>query len=607
CLAQRWRTKYMATKEFPGVDAVKTELKLDGVVKGDISKAGEHDWIKVRLVKGQGYKMVVTGAASQMGTLEDPALQVYGADGKPTKGIIFNTFTTNSNRVRRSDEFRGFYFRGETGDYYMRFSSNNAAKTGSYTAHIRHVVKGADDYKTVGNKDPKTGLYPVPKDLTPLKDGGSITGSLNRILGTNDADSFKVNLVKGRTYTFDGTPDGSKGLPLTTGVKLELFSQDGKLLAEKNGGPTGWKTKLTFTAKESGSFALRVNGGIYPTGEYKVQMSSVGPAPKDDAAADATTKRSLTMGQVATGNIETAGDEDWIKVRLEKGKAYQFAAAGASTGNGTLDDPSLELVDAKGNRVAIPISDLGKGKNELGSFYNNKATGDYFLRVKSGDAKATGSYQVNVRQVPSGGDDGDATVADHKNYLSENETASGTIGKYDTDRYQSYLTKGREYSFTLEADSSKAAAMATNGKVSVLDENMKEVATKVVTKNGRTTVSFVAAETKYYYFEVFGTRGFVAEGDYKVALSGRAAPAPKPQSLRSVSQSLSAPAAASPAAEQVEKKVDAVVASASSAPAPTPSSKLKSVAAGLSTSGSVAGATKTGCKRKAAAAGLASA
>ncbi|WP_371229822.1 hypothetical protein [Roseovarius sp. 2305UL8-3] len=579
----------MATHDkFPGADAVTDELKLDGIVKGDISKAGETDWIKVHLVKGQGYKLVVTGKNSRMGTLEDPTLQVFGADGKPTKGIFFNDFITNSNRIRRSDEFRGFVFSGETGDYYLKVGSRDAAKTGSYSAHIRHVVEGADEYTTVGTLDPKTGLYPVPKDLTPLKDGASIKGSLNRILGTEDSDSFKVNLVKGRTYTFDASPDGSKGLPLTTGVSLELFSQDGKLVKDVPAAPTGWDSKLTFTAKESGSYALRVNGGIYPTGEYKVSMSSVGPAPKDDAAGDATTKRSAKLGEVLSGNIETSGDQDWVKVRLEKGKQYQLLAAGAASGNGTLNDPQIDIVDAKGNLVSPEWGrqDWGQGKDELRRYSHIfHETGDYYIRVRSGDTAGTGSYKFAVRERPSR-DDGDATFSNFKNYLSEGDSAKGTLVMGDTDQYQAYLTKGRQYSFTLEADNSGAAGIERRPDIKVLDGLGNAINAKVSTANGKTTVTFTASQTDYAYFK-FSNPTFLDGGDYKVSLSGKAAPAPKTVSLASLSPHVRADAAQAGA----------------EASSPSP---LRSVASGLGVRQSVSGLRRPDDRSLSGAAGLAS-
>ena len=59
----------------------------------------------------------------------------------------------------------------------------------------------------------------------------------------------------------------------------------------------------------------------------------------DDYTRDSSTTGVLRVGDSATGELESGGDIDWIKVRLQAGKTYRIDLEGLPTGAGTLPDP----------------------------------------------------------------------------------------------------------------------------------------------------------------------------------------------------------------------------------------------------------------------------
>ncbi|MEM9576897.1 MAG: T9SS type A sorting domain-containing protein [Pseudomonadota bacterium] len=576
----------MATNEkFPGADAVKEELKLDTLTQGDIGKANEHDWIKVTLPsKGQ---LWVSGASTGNGTLVDPTVDVYSADGKMLKSITRGNFGVGKNEALSLFD---------AGTYYVRIKSADPKATGTYSV-VARTFELDGDLANVSRLERNRNTKRVLKDGQTAHDRSDLS---------YDVDPYKVELVAGRRYTFTSTPDASKGAAMFGSTLMLYNDKDEKLAGETNGEISD---TLTFEAKESGTYYLTVASGLYRFGDYKVSMSSVGPAPKDDFAGDATTKRAAKMGEVISGNIETAGDQDWVKVQLERGKQYQVVAAGVGSGVGTLADPDIEVVDANGKPVQFFSSraDWGQGQDELKRYMHiGVESGEYFVRVKSGSADGTGTYKFAIRER-STQDDGDATVNNHKNLLEEGGTAKGSLIFADSDQYQAYLTKGRQYSFTLEADNSGAAGIARRPNIQVLDGLGNTIDAKLTNADGKTTVTFTASETDYAYFK-FNNPTYLDGGDYIVSLTGKEAPAPKPQSLRSVSQSLSA-AGQAPAAERAEPSADAIVAAGASAPAPeaAPSAGLTNVAAGLGASNSAPSAGSCDSRRLNGAAGLASA
>ena len=116
------------------------------------------------------------------------------------------------------------------------------------------------------------------------------------------------------------------------------------------------------------------------------------------------------IGSSVTGNIESATDRDWFRVRFNGRigeRVYWLELKGADTGEGTLPDPLIVgIYDRQGNY--IPYSrvlgqsltwnnDSGYGRNAITDF-TEPCAGDYFVAV-AGFEGSTGAYTLSVTDI----------------------------------------------------------------------------------------------------------------------------------------------------------------------------------------------------------------
>ena len=129
-----------------------------------------------------------------------------------------------------------------------------------------------------------------------------------------------------------------------------------------------------------------------------------------DLPAGTSTSGQAPIGSSVTGNIESATDRDWFRVRFNGRigeRVYWLELKGADTGDGTLPDPLIVgIYDRQGNY--IPFShivgqsktrdnDSGYGRNAITDF-TAPCAGDYFVAV-AGFEGSTGAYTLSVTDI----------------------------------------------------------------------------------------------------------------------------------------------------------------------------------------------------------------
>ena len=129
-----------------------------------------------------------------------------------------------------------------------------------------------------------------------------------------------------------------------------------------------------------------------------------------DLPAGTSASGRAPIGSSVTGNIESATDRDWFRVRFDGRigeRVYWLELKGADTGDGTLEDPLIVgIYDRQGNY--IPYShvlgqsltwnnDSGYGRNAITDF-TEPCAGDYFVAV-AGNEGSTGSYTLSVTDI----------------------------------------------------------------------------------------------------------------------------------------------------------------------------------------------------------------
>ena len=178
------------------------------------------------------------------------------------------------------------------------------------------------------------------------------------------------------------------------------------------------------------------------TGGYEVSLRQV----TDDYPATPATTATVTVGGMATGEIEQAGDADWFKVEnLEAGKAYLVDLMGAQTGDGTLRDPYLAGIhNAGGARISgTSNDDRGAGTNSRVRFAP-ASDGTYFVAAR-GAGDRIGTYTLAVTQQP---DDFDASTTGTTGTVTVGGTATGEIeAEGDLDWFEVTLEANKTYRF----------------------------------------------------------------------------------------------------------------------------------------------------------------
>ena len=129
-----------------------------------------------------------------------------------------------------------------------------------------------------------------------------------------------------------------------------------------------------------------------------------------DLPAGTSASGRAPIGSSVTGNIESATDRDWFRVRFDGRigeRVYWLELKGADTGDGALPDPLIVgIYDRQGNY--IPYShvlgqsltwnnDSGYGRNAITDF-TEPCAGDYFVAV-AGNEGSTGSYTLSVTDI----------------------------------------------------------------------------------------------------------------------------------------------------------------------------------------------------------------
>ena len=182
----------------------------------------------------------------------------------------------------------------------------------------------------------------------------------------------------------------------------------------------------------------------------------------DDYSQDRSTAGALRAGASLTGELETRGDVDWIKVRLQAGKTYRIDLEGLPTRAGTLDDPKLLGIHDYRTRL---LPDTGDDDGGIGYnsrlFFSADRYGDYYVAVGA-RGNRTGTYKLLVEEV--GADDyPDGRLGD----LRIEAPARGEIElPGDRDRFEVRLEAGRTY--RIDIDGSPVAARQIDGRLYAL-------------------------------------------------------------------------------------------------------------------------------------------
>jgi len=399
--------------DFAGTAAttgVVTAATTGTAVSGDIGTAGDTDWFRVSLTAGASYRFRLTNT-----TL--PASHLYLRNSAGT--ALASDIDGNGNPEI-------VYTAATTGTYYLDARAATATATGTYTIAADNLSLVDDFAATIAT----TGT------VTPAVLGTAVSGTIGT---AGDTDWFRTTLTAGAAYR----------LRLTNGTlaagHLYLRNSAGTVLTsdiDGNGNP-----EILYTPTVTGTYFLDARAATATgTGTYTVAIDNLSLA--DDYAATTATTGAITVGTTVTGNIGVAADVDWLRVTLTAGTLYQFDGRGSAAFNGTLADPTMQLLNSSGT-VLRTDNDSGDG-SDARILYTPTASGAHYVAMRSTSATATGTYTVGVTANP---DDFAATTAT-TGVANVGSATSGIVERAgDRDWFRAILTAGTTYSIEVCATS----------------------------------------------------------------------------------------------------------------------------------------------------------
>ena len=368
-----------AGEDFSANTSTRGRVAVGETATGNIGTHGDRDWFAVELVAGREYQIDLRGSATQDGTLSDPYLRgIHDAEGN----LISRT---------RNDDWGGTYNSQVT--FTATESGTHYIAAGSFTG-----TRGTYELEVTDNS---------PLDVQdPVAQGDSALPMI-RVAdaeATEGDDTWIVFRV-----TLDRAASGPVTVSYTT---ANGTAQAGTDYLEAYGaltfaaGETEKTVRVTIVddaVEDSGeTFRLVLSD---PTGAELADAEAVGTILNteraDDYAADTTTTGTVSVGGSQTGELESAGDADWMKVTLVGGTRYVIDYEGAETGRGTLFDPYLRGVyDANGNLIS------GTTNNNGGQGFNSRidftpdSSGTYFLGLgTTSPFLPGGTYRVRVTEI----------------------------------------------------------------------------------------------------------------------------------------------------------------------------------------------------------------
>ena len=217
--------------------------------------------------------------------------------------------------------------------------------------------------------------WPTATDL-PLN--GSASGTIDP---EDDTDFFKLQLSEETEIAIR-----SSGFPDTIG---ELYNSGSQYVAGNDDGdlPGGLYNFLIRTRLAAGTYYLNVSSlADSSRGPFSVYATAI--TEPGNTIADA---QQLTLGGVAGGSIDPAGDEDYFSLTLDERTHVIVGGVSQETGI------SAQLLDSNGMSAPVDSTQL----SSWFVFQGTLGAGTYHLKVTGKESTDTGRY--TVRAIVEGG------------------------------------------------------------------------------------------------------------------------------------------------------------------------------------------------------------
>ena len=421
--------------DLPGDTATAGRLVVDGAgVEGQHASARDADWYAVELDAGVDYQFDVVDAPPVY------LLKIHDDQGTELRTSAIAPAGGPPNWYQHPNRVNSLPFRtNQAGAYYVSIASPKGghAPDRVYTLSARSDDHPADTSTTaVAELGEPTRVYLMRTSSDPDD------------TATDDVDWVRVSLLANvpyhisfdvgkcpQTAVIEGIHDADgTAIPMTSSSKACSASMyftpptkgdyyiavtgKGSQFVDKEDLDDDGRLKGTYHDRYpfTGADAILVVSVVrnYCAGEsadtLRDALTPLSEPSGGDLPAGTSASGRAPIGSSVTGNIESATDRDWFRVRFDGRmgeRVYWLELKGADTGDGTLPDPLIVgIYDRQGNY--IPYSrivgqsltwnnDSGPGRNAITDF-TEPCAGDYFVAV-AGFEGSTGAYTLSVTDI----------------------------------------------------------------------------------------------------------------------------------------------------------------------------------------------------------------
>lgn len=360
-------------------------------LSGNIELEIDHDWFRFNAEQDKYY--TITVAASDISNL---SLGLYDADGRAVSLEFVIDGDVQSGRIQlkfAAPDTALFFVSVE--DSFFGLPEDPPFEAYSYTIDLQ----SEDIIGELPGDNSSAGMLPA-----------NGTEIFSRIDFSEDTDWFEFQTVAGQLTVISLTSDFYLGMSLT------LYDQNGDF-AELGGVTTTShddnRVDLTFTPQVSANFFVEVYGSNPAL--YGLQISGF----TDDFPDDNTTSAHVSAGMPVQGELEVAGDADWIGFSLTDGAPTTLLIEMAN-----LNALAFNIHNADGTFSEINYSEEFSANGRL-VIFDAPVTGEYFIAV-SGE---TGAYSVSQQEL----DDDFAGSILTNGQITPESAAQGQI-QYNADR-----------------------------------------------------------------------------------------------------------------------------------------------------------------------------
>ena len=266
-----------------------------------------------------------------------------------------------------------------------------AGTTYSFKVKAEKTTDGVSTYSYSNEVPATTDDHPATTQTTgTLAVEASTQGAVER---AGDRDWFAATLEAGTSYQFELHTSRSRGLgdPMIHGI----HNSNGELLpntSNDNASWFYWYSQVFFTPQTAGTYYVSAGASGEGVGTYLLSVEII----EDDYAANTGTTGTLSTATPATGEVNSAHEEDWFRATMDGTKRYLVELKGAAQGGGTLAAPEIVGVfDAQG--ALVPGTGSG-GAVQTTLDFNPQGPGNYYISAGASGA-GTGTYTIEVTAI----------------------------------------------------------------------------------------------------------------------------------------------------------------------------------------------------------------